>query len=62
MLDKNPENRVTLEEILESPWVTRNGKDEVELKSVVNKGYFGDTARLLMFRELNIGKTHFNIK
>ena len=26
ILNKNPENRASLEEILESPWVTQNGK------------------------------------
>ena len=26
ILNKNPQNRASLEEILESPWVTQNGK------------------------------------
>lgn len=56
LLTKNPAKRISLEDILNSPWVTKNGKDSVKLNEVTNwgNGDLGNINRALQIKQMGL--------
>jgi len=64
MLAKDPDNRMTVEDILKDDWVTNFGEEEIDLKNVdhdemdkTGKKGFGNLQRLLKSKALGQGAT-----
>jgi len=64
MLTKNPEDRMTIEEILKDDWVTNLGEEVIDIKEVehdeldkTGKKGFGNLKRLLKSKALGQGNT-----
>ena len=61
MLNKDPEKRATLEQVLQHHWVTQDGKEMVDINQVSditkNEDGFGNINRVLHCKALGQGKT-----
>ena len=62
ILEKDPDHRATLEEILQNQWVTSNGRNIIELKEVeVYENGLGNIDRLLLKSRMKFGMTSMQL-
>ena len=56
ILTKDPNSRLTIEAILEDPWVTNNGKEMIDVKKVVHyeNGHIGNVDRLIRMNTMGL--------